>query len=334
MAADQLETVAGLLGRAWGAQRPVDRARAASEAARAVGRLSDVERRALVQGLVEQGAPGAAQRIAQRSGGVVAAEEAGDVARTLLGLDQDGLGRVAGQLGDPAQRQRLVEVAALSLAPPPATAPAPLPPPSGARPATAPVAAPFVAHPEPAPAEPAPAPASAPSTTGTQPTPVTSGSAAERGTTLPRTPMTGRRTAQVGIVADSVRTAPVPVVRPTRRDADPLAVALAQARTAPERWQVLDQQPDGAGPLAEVALDEVLLAVPDGWQRRTLLRRLLAAGRVGEPDDPAQLLGRWSRRGDRAAAAAMLVRAGAVQLAAAAPALDARDVERLARRRR
>ncbi len=323
MAADQLETVAGLLGRAWGAQRPVDRARAASEAARAVSRLSDVERRALVQGLVEQGAPGAAQRIAQRSGGAVAAEEAGDVARTLLALDPDGLGRLAGQLGDPAQRQRLVEVAALNLAPPPSSTPAPLPPPSAARPVTSPVTASAVAHPEPAPAAPAPAPA-----------PMSESSAAVRGTTLPRTPMTGPRTARVGVAADAARTAPVPVVRPTRRDADPLAVALAQARTAPERWQVLDQQPPEAGRLEAAALDEVLLAVPDGWQRRTLLRRLLAAGRVGEPGDPVQLLGRWSRRGDRVAAAAMLVRAGAVPLAAAAPALDGRDVERLALRRR
>lgn len=321
MAADQLETVAGLLGRAWGAQRPVDRAQAASEAARAVGRLSDVERRALVQGLVEQGAPGAAQRIAQRSGGMFPAEEAGDVARTLLALDRDGLGRVAGQLGDPAQRRRLVEGAALSLAPPPSTTPAPLPPPTGARPV-------------PAAAEPAAAPASAASSAA-DPTPTTSGSsAAERSTMLPRTPLTDRRTARVGMVADSVRPAPVPVIRPTRRDAHPLAVALAEARTAPERWQVLDQQPHGAAPLQEQALDEVLTAVPDGWQRRTLLRRLLSAGRVGEPEDPVLLLGRWARRGDRAAAAAMLVRAGAVQLAAAAPALDARDVERLARRRR
>lgn len=329
MAADQLETVAGLLGRAWGAQRPVDRARAASEAARAVGRLSDVQRRALVQGLVEQGAPGAAQRIAQRSGGVVPAEEAGDVARTLLALDRDGLGRVAGQLHDPAQRQRLVEAAALSLAPPPSSAPAPLPPPVAARPAVA-----GTPHPEPAPpAEPATPPAVQSVGSETGPTPVTAPSpAAERMTSLPRTPFTGRRTPRVGVVADPVPAAPVPMARPTRRDAHPLAVALAEARTAPERWQVLEAQPQGTGPLEDEALDEVLTAVPDGWQRRTLLRRLLAAGWVGEPDDPVRLVGRWARRGDRVAAAAMLVRAGAVPLDAAARALDPRDAERLARR--
>lgn len=141
----------------------------------------------------------------------------------------------------------------------------------------------------------------------------------------------------------------VPAPRPSpsawRRDAtDPVTRyvdALAAAANGRERLQLLDAGPDH---LDVDGLARVLRAVPDGWQRRTVLRRLLDAGRVGALSDvradagadvradAGAVVAAFQRRGDRFAAAASLARHGLATTDTLVAGLDARDAQRLRRR--
>lgn len=73
----------------------------------------------------------------------------------------------------------------------------------------------------------------------------------------------------------------------------------------------------------------MLRAFPDGWQRRTALRRLVAAPGVALGADALAVVEAFARAADRFAVAAQLVRAGGVSAEQVLPALGARPGLRL-----
>jgi hypothetical protein len=104
---------------------------------------------------------------------------------------------------------------------------------------------------------------------------------------------------------------------------------LARATTPRERFTALRELTD-----AEVGYDDLVAlldAVPDGWQRRTVVRRLVRAG-VLHDVDASRVVRRFARDGDRAHVAGLLVDAGLAHVGTVSDDLEAAVVRRLRRR--
>lgn len=84
-------------------------------------------------------------------------------------------------------------------------------------------------------------------------------------------------------------------------------------------------------PLAAASLLSLLEALPDGWQRRTALRRLIDAGNLHDVDADA-IVRTFGRGADRFAVAARLVDAGLAEVEVVTDALPVRAAARLRRR--
>ncbi len=84
-------------------------------------------------------------------------------------------------------------------------------------------------------------------------------------------------------------------------------------------------------PLGATTVLEVLEALPDGWQRRTAVRRLIEAGSLDDVDADA-IVRVFGRGADRFAVAARLVDAGLTHVEVVSHALPARAAARLRRR--
>lgn len=112
--------------------------------------------------------------------------------------------------------------------------------------------------------------------------------------------------------------------------APPLAARLRDAATARERLRALDADAlAGAG--AEAIL-EVIDAVPDGWQRRRAISRLVEGG-VLDPVTAPEVVGRLGRASDRTFVAGAMLDAGVVTADQLADLLPSRAAARLAARR-
>jgi len=301
-----LDTFAELLARWQEADRPTDRFAVVTQAASDLRDLSATDARALAQGLLEHGAPLAAAQVASQAGHGGSAEELTDVAQALLALDPGELGRFAEELRDPQARERLLEHAAAQVTdgdddltavdaalPPPdrasrhdGTPPEPPPGPSATS-ATDPAPGDEPGHPS-AEAAPDGADDEVELAAEVTPEPVPSELAEPVEPSRP--------------VPERWREPPVPA------DVQDLGQALAAARTPQDRWRLL--QDAGLPSLDAHGLGHVLERVPDGWQRRTLLRRLLDADRIATLAEPGEVVSRFARDGDRFAVAAWLVGAG------------------------
>jgi hypothetical protein len=108
-----------------------------------------------------------------------------------------------------------------------------------------------------------------------------------------------------------------------------LATALADAPDARARRDLLALVDV---PLPGDRLASLLAAVPPGWQRRMVLRHLLAGAGVDGPV-PEAVLEVLERDGDRFAVAAQLARAGLAEVDSLAAVLPDRLASRLLGRR-
>ncbi|GGI09700.1 hypothetical protein [Egicoccus halophilus] len=358
-----LDELAALLQRWQLAGRPAERGRVAADATSFVRGLSGDERRALGRALADTGFAGVAGRLHDD------AAETPDPATVdgLLDLDTDTtlevLTRLETDVGSAAQpppppREPVPDLP--RSAPVWETAvPTPLD-----RPAPAPAASPQpVATAQPAPASRTEAPAepvSSPSDSAGSPQPpqppdaarpttaAADGSIARPRTTVqpaattpleapPETPLEATAPSAVPVEAD-VAGAPGTSRRPgtpplPARAGGPAGEATpARGRDhASARIQTLTRQ------LAEAPTRDALVeldALPDGWQRRRAVDRLLDAG-VLDGIAPEALLGRFGRDGDRVRVAARLLevgRLGPEELTALLPDGAARRLGRRARR--
>lgn len=308
-----LDEVVGLLGRWSGASGPADRLQVVTEAARVLRDLPSTDGRVLARQLFEHGAPDAAQKIAQQTGGAVSADQLNDAAYALLSVDQRELDDLAQELRDPEERRRIVEAAGVGLREATDTAPPPepegrlaIPPPPGAQ---------------------------TPVDDADGPVDGGGGAAADDGGAppeggLPR-PDTGLDPAPSSEPAAGTA---APVTLRRRTGATPvsrLLDALSGAANARERLALLDEH---RMDLDHGHLVDVLQAVPDGWQRRTVLRRLLTARRIDPIDDASDVVTAFARRSDRFAAAASLTRSGIADVVPLLAHLDPSDACRLRRR--
>ena len=125
----------------------------------------------------------------------------------------------------------------------------------------------------------------------------------------------------------AVAARPAHVVAPATTLVD--TSALRTARTARERFAALDDLADER--LVGTQLRDVLVLVPDGWQRRRAARRLLTAGHVDDVDADA-VLRSFARASDRSAVASDLVDADLALIDVVADVLDGPHVARLRRR--
>ncbi len=317
-----LDTFAELLTRWRDASRPSERFAVVTQAASDLRGLSATDTRALAQGLLEHGAPLAAAQVARQAGHDASAEELTDVAQALLALDPGELGRFAEELHDPDTRERLVEQAAAWAAEGEGSevdgpgGEAALPPPDVAarHDAAPPASTPELDEP-PAVHEPAPADGEAhPLTAEVDAVPPADDAGAVETDPSPL----------LGTAATATQRREPPV------DVTSLGQAIGTARTPRERWQVVDEA--AAPEIDGAALRHLLDVVPDGWQRRTLLRRLLDARRIAAVEDPAAVVDAFARAGDRFAAAAGLVAAGLATPAQVSDLLRERDARRLQQR--
>ena len=300
-----LDEVVGLLGRWSGASGPADRLQVVTEAARVLRDLPSTDGRVLARPLFEHGAPDAAQKIAQQTGGAVSADQLNDAAYALLSVDQRELDSLAQELRDPEERRRVVEAAGVALREATATAPPPepegrlaIPPPPGAQASGDDVDGPDTG---------APPPVDGGTRADTEPDPASSSGPAARSAATMVTPR--RR----------------PGATPVSRFVD----ALSGAANARERLALLAEH---RMDLDHEQLIDVLQAVPDGWQRRTVLRRLLTARRIDPIDDASDVVTAFARRSDRFAAAASLTRSGIADVVPLLAHLDPADARRLRRR--
>lgn len=301
-----LDTFAELLARWQEADRPTDRFAVVTQAASDLRDLSATDARALAQGLLEHGAPLAAAQVARQAGHDASPEELTDVAQALLALDPGELGRFAEELRDPDTRERLLEHAVVWAAEDDGSSgeDATLPPPD------------VDARHEAAPPE-----------TVNDP-----GGSSDLSPVRERDPSGTSVTATDDRPAASRHPAATAGWRepPVPADVASLGQAVQAARTPQERWRVVA---DAAVPVLDgPGLRHLLGTVPDGWQRRTLLRRLLDVGRVGGVADPAAVVAAFGRDGDRFGAAAWLVAAGLATPAQVSDRLRDRDARRLRRR--
>ena len=333
-----LDDVADLLGRWSGASGPAARLQVVTEAARVLRDLQGTDSRILARQLFEHGAPNAAQKIAQQTGGAVSADQLNDAAYALLSVDQRELDGVARELRDPEARRRIFEEAGVALRAATDTAPPPepagrleIPPPPGAevrrKAAHGPNDGPDDGN--------GPADGEGPDDGG-------DGAAVDHGGAPPdgRTSRSDRGSDPAPSAVPAVgSSAPEPAVgsaapatlrRPT--GATPVSRfvdALAGAANARERLALLDEH---RMDLDHEQLVDVLQTVPDGWQRRTVLRRLLTARRIDATRDASDVVTAFARRSDRFAAAASLTRSGIADVVPLLAHLDPADARRLRRR--
>jgi hypothetical protein len=315
----ELDTIADLLRRWQGVDGPMERVRVVSDAADALRGLSTLDARTLAQGLWEHGAGPAAQQVADRAGTSVAPEELSEVASAVLSLDRDEVDRLATELRDPQQRQRLLVASGIATeeaarhvasAPPSDQDRIDAPPPPGEASTTQPVPGADTDAPlhrdtgrDGPPARDAPP--------GEPPTDGRDGAEAEAPAPTPPSAATTRAAR-----------------RATGKPGWHLAAQLQDAPNGRERLRLLDEVETV---LHGAAALRILDAVPDGWQRRTILRKLVTADRVRDLL-ATDVVDRFARNGDRFAAAALLVRTGTCDLDDVLPALDPSDAARLRRR--
>ena len=129
-------------------------------------------------------------------------------------------------------------------------------------------------------------------------------------------------------------TARSPVSRESasRHPADAGARALAEQLAREPRLRARRQAlaAGGAGgPLDVDTLLEMLADVPDGWQRRAALRRVLTVAPVAVGARGHELLQPFTAPGDRFAVAALLVRCGLASVTAVTPSLEPTASRRL-----
>jgi len=335
-AAPGLDEVVELLGRWRGASGPAARLQTVTEAARVLRDLPSTDSRVLARQLFEHGAPDAAQKIAQQTGGAVSADQLNDAAYALLSVDQRELDGLAGELRDPEQRRRIVEDAGVALRAATDTAPPPepegrleMPPPPGAQ---APRVGTAVSDTDGAVSGP----------DGSAPSGDDGAIAVDEGGDAPDA-LAGDARAAGGTAASAAmeltdgasgpslrRSDGAAPVTPRRRtDTTPVSrfvEALSGAANVRERLALLDEHPMD---LDHDQLVDVLQAVPDGWQRRTVLRKLLTAGRIDPLVDASDVVTAFARRSDRFAVAASLTRSGIADVVPLLAHVDPSDARRL-----
>ena len=103
-----IDEVAELHVRWRGTDGVFARARVLREGIHLLGGLDADERRLLARSLAEQGAPDLANRLEQRTGGALSADQLWSVADGLLAMDDQQVDRLVTGLRDPAERERLV----------------------------------------------------------------------------------------------------------------------------------------------------------------------------------------------------------------------------------
>ncbi len=352
----ELDRIADLLRRWQHVEGPMDRVRVVTDATDALRNLSSMDARVLAQGLWEHGAGPAAEQVAHRAGSSAAQEELAEVAQQVLNLDHREVERLAHELRDPTERQRLLRDSGVSpddLAThvperPPSGEPLDLPPPPGAGETTG--SPPPDSGPTDPPRSDQGGVGSSTAATGQRATDQQPRSPADAGRSddvLTGTADPGERS-EDSIEPASERAlddggspphgAPDPRaashagVSASSTSLDPAAGLAKNLRTAPngrQRLLHLEEEPvvvHGAEVL------RILRATPDGWQRRTVLRKLIAADQVRSLDDPTAVVTAFSRDGDRFAVAAALVRTGLADVASVVPPLRQRDAARLRRR--
>jgi hypothetical protein len=319
-----LDEVVDLLGRWSGASGPSDRLQVVTEAARVLRDLQSTDSRVLARQLYEHGAPNAAQKIAQQTGGRVTTDQLNDAAYALLSVDQRELDDLARELRDPHQRREVFERAGVAMAAAadaigstPPTAPTPPPDPTTRQDIPPPPAASPPRSPAPPPS-PASATPRAPDHSDDRPSDEPDASIALEPTQDP--------------APEPAQGPAAPPVSRRRTGATPtsqFADELTRASNGRERLAMLDQH---RLELDHRQLVEVLQAVPDGWQRRTALRKLLTARRIHPIDDASEVVAAFGRRSDRFAAAASLTRSGLADVVPLLAHLDPADARRLRRR--
>ncbi len=338
-----LDEVVDLLGRWGGAAGPADRLQVVTEAARVLRDLPSTDSRVLARQLVEHGAPNAAQKIAQQTGGAVSADQLNDAAYALLSVDRDELDGLARELRDPEERRRIVEAAGVALRDAAGSAPPPapegrlaIPPPPGAQPPDGTDPRPAGVDPGddaglgdagpgdagPGDAGPGDAGPDDPDPGGTDADP---GGEGDRPAAASLSPAVAGSPASPKTAAAPFRSSSGAGVAPTSRFVDDLAAAS----NGRERLTLLDEHHLR---LDHRQLIQVLQAVPDGWQRRTVLRRLLATHRIEPLNNASDVVAAFTRRGDRFAAAASLTRSGIADVVPLLAHLDPADARRLRRR--
>lgn len=105
---------------------------------------------------------------------------------------------------------------------------------------------------------------------------------------------------------------------------------LARARTPRERFAAAARL--AGSPLTSDDLVAVLDALPEGWQRRTVVRQLVRAGGLDDLD-AGRVVGRFGGSGERARVASLLVDAGLAHVATVTDHLGPTAADRIRRRR-
>ena len=285
----QLEAVAAAIERLRTATGPVARVQAVQAAADVVGGLTQADREVLARGFLAHGAPVAGRVLDGDRDGQVPPDALLAVAQDLLALAPIETERLASEL------RQAAEVPAATTRP---AAPA------RSRSAGTPVHAPATA-------------AAAPSMS-----------------TPPPVPDTVRRRARGAADArgPTFRAAATSAARPWDGTARQRASLADQLRAEPElrgRLERLAALTRGRGPLTGPEVLELLRTFPDGWQRRTALRRVVSAPGVDLGTDAVAVVEQFARAGDRFTVAAQLVREAGVPTEQVVPALGARPGLRL-----
>ncbi|WP_052666927.1 hypothetical protein [Nitriliruptor alkaliphilus] len=306
-----IEDVADLVARWQRARSPGERARVAATGARTLRGLSIAERRVLAQGLAERGAPEAAAQLQRYGAGVLTSRQMTELAAALRSVEPAQLEGLAASLADPAERHRLARAAVGSVidgGPPPPTGP--------------PLAGPDPAPP-PAPtgeAVPLPPPQhtpDAPDDLDGWPDLADGGTeAADADTDAAETDAAdadgaegaeGAEGADEWVDLASTPATPDPAATiPAATTFDPAAALADIDRAGSVQARLAAARSLAGTPLTSDSFTAVLLRLPDGWQRRTIARRLLEAGGVTDVDTE-QVLTCFERHGDRTAVGHVLV---------------------------
>lgn len=287
-----LEAVAAALTRLRSATGAVARVQAVRAAARATQGLSSTDRQVLARGLIEHGAPAAGDLIVRSTGAGVPQEQLVSIAQGLLALDPGDAERLAAELRDPRLRGRV---------------------------AAEPVG---VAHDASARSAPPPIPAIARST----PRPSASPPVRAARPSDPSEDRAAGSHPEAAVDADEPR----PAVRSPAAARSRLSDALRTASGARSRFALLEDLDTVCGTVGSSGAVVLLEAVPDGWQRRTVLRRLLDATAGGAlAAEASALVTSFARPSDRFAAASLLQRHGSAEVERLEHLLGDRDAARL-----
>lgn len=308
-----LAVVAGAITELRGARDPAARVEAVRTAAGALQELTNADRQVLAQELLAHGAPAAGRLLADRADGRLPADDVVAVAQDLLALAPVQVAQLADQLEEavasgPAAALTATEPAAGNATP-------------SRDAATSASTGPGTAD------GPPPVPAAARRSAGRRPTSHRSGpTAASRSATS-----TAHRAASTS-VGRPTRGAPEDQRPSSRSVPDPdgwaRAQQLAREPSPRARRQTLAAD-DAFEPLDVDTLLQVLAEIPDGWQRRVALRRVLTVAPVDVGARGHELLELFSAPGDRFAVAALLLRCGLASVAALTASLEPRAARRL-----